>query len=198
MAGSEVEAGHVNMVSGNLGFVLTVPGQQRPWPQRHKEKRRVTPSDDDKKDLKVGREEKAKMGRRDISLLFIKGKWMLPHWGRRAENAKSFSIPKGIPDPAPQFIYESPHSVSLALCWAPGKQSLFFSPRRSWSGGWQESKLMVPPPNGSHHGVWRRAAERKEWCALPSLWGKDKSLRSAALLAHPPAGLWSDDCLCQP
>lgn len=95
VAGSKDEAGHVNTVSGNLGLVLTVPGQQRPWPQRHKEKIRVMPSDDDKKDPKVGREENVKLGRRNISLLFIKGKWMLQHWGRRAENAKSFSIPKG-------------------------------------------------------------------------------------------------------
>lgn len=60
------------------------------------------------------------------------------------------------PYPAPLFIYNSPHSISLALCWAPGKHryvSLFFSPRRSWPGGWWESKAYGFPTRRKPLGV---------------------------------------------
>lgn len=142
MAGGENEAGHGNMVSGNLAFVLTVPGQQRPWPQRHKEKIRVMPSDDDKKDPKVGREENAKLGRRNISLLFIKGQWMLQHWGRRAENAKSFSIPKGKTIPSA--------SVHLRIST--------FNPPGSELGTW-EAKICEPLFQPQKILVWGMAGE---------------------------------------
>lgn len=162
------------------------------------------PSEDDTKDPKGGRRRTPSWKEGTFHLHLSKGKWMLQRGGRHAENA-SPSVPQR-PYPAPLFIYSS-HSISLALCWAPGKHryvSLFFSTRSSWSGGWWESKLLFPHQTEATGSCgWGRDRGRSD---LSSLLSGEKAnpseasggCRSPVFPAHPPAGLLLDHCLCQP